>query len=195
MKHEVICLRLDDKGRGITKINEKITFVPELLPPEKAIIKITKNKKKYAEGQIIKLLTQSPNRITPKCPYNYCGCQLKHLEYKKELEYKQNKVREILKKFGEISPKINNIVYDNTHTQYRNKITLKVKNKVGYYINGTNEFLPITKCQLVSDKINQIIDILNKEDLSKVEEIVIKEFDEIMLIIKGTLDITNIKNI
>ena len=37
MKHEVKCLRLDDKGRGIVKINDKITFIPNLLPNEEIV--------------------------------------------------------------------------------------------------------------------------------------------------------------
>jgi len=194
MKHEVKCLRLDDKGRGIVKINNKITFVNNLLPEEVGIVKIINNKKNYAEGKLLKLIKESKDRVTPKCPYQNCGCHLKHLDYKKQLEYKQNKEKEILKKFGNLSPKINNIVYDNSINHYRNKITLKVNNKVGYYTNESHEFLAITRCELVSDKVNELISILNNKDLSNVTQITIKEFKELMIIIKGTMDIANIKN-
>ena len=169
MKHEVKCLRLDDKGRGIVQINNKITFVRNLLPTEEATIQIINNKKKYAEAKIINLTKESKDRIKPKCPYQNCGCHLKYLNYKAQLEYKQNKVKDILNKFTKINPKINNIVYDNNINHYRNKITLKVNNKVGYYTNESHEFLPINRCELVSEKINELINILNKEDLSKVK--------------------------
>lgn len=194
MKHEVKCLRLDDKGRGIVQINNKITFVRNLLPTEEATIQIINNKKKYAEAKIINLTKESKDRIKPKCPYQNCGCHLKHLNYKAQLEYKQNKVKDILNKFAKINPKINNIVYDNNINHYRNKITLKVNNKVGYYTNESHEFLPINRCELVSEKINELIKLLNKEDLSKVKEITIKEFEEIMIIIDGKMNIENIKD-
>ena len=97
MKHEVKCLRLDDKGRGIVKINDKITFIPNLLPNEEAIVKIITNKKRYAEGKLLKLIKESDDRVKPKCTYQNCGCHLNHLNYQKQLEYKQNKVKEILK--------------------------------------------------------------------------------------------------
>lgn len=193
MKHEVKCLRLDDKGRGIVKINDKITFINNLLPGEEAIIKIINNKKKFSEGEIIKLIKKSQDRIIPKCPYQNCGCHLKHLEYKKELEYKQNKVKDILKKFGNITPKVNDIVYDNSINHYRNKITLKANKKVGYYTNHTNNFIPINRCELASEKVNNLIEILNNEDLSEVKEITIKDFIQLMVIIKGNMDITNIE--
>ncbi len=193
MKHEVRCLRLDDKGRGIVKINEKITFIPNLLPNEEAIVKIITNKKKYAEGKLLKLINESNDRVKPKCPYENCGCHLKHLNYQKQLEYKQNKVKDILKKFGNINAKINNIVYDNSINHYRNKITLKVNKKVGYFSNNTNDFIPIDRCELVSEKVNDLIEILNEEDLSKVNEITIKDFNQLMIMINGEMDITNIK--
>ncbi len=194
MKHEVTVLRLDDKGRGITKLDNKVTFIPNLLTNEKANIKIIKNKKKYAEGEVINIIKESKDRVIPKCPYQNCGCQLKHLDYQKQLEYKQNKVKDILKKFGNLTPKINKIVYDNNINHYRNKITLKVNNKVGYHRQNTNEFIPIKRCELVSEKVNKLINLLNKEDLSKVKEITIKEFDQTMIIIDGTMDIANIKD-
>ncbi len=193
MKHEVKCLRLDDKGRGIVHINNKITFVNNLLPGEQGIVKIINNKKKYAEAKLINLTKESKDRIKPICPYHNCGCQLKHLNYKKQLEYKQTKVKDIINKFSKLNPKINDIIYDNNINNYRNKITLKVKNKVGYYTNESHNFLPINRCELVSEKVNELIKILNSQDLSQVKEITIKEFDEIMLIIDGKMDIKNIK--
>ena len=184
--------RLDDKGRAVTKIDGKITFVSNLLPNEEAEVKIINIKKKYNEAKVLKLLKTSSERVVPKCPYLNCGCQLKHLNYQKQLEYKQNKVKEILKKFGNITPKINKIVYDNNINHYRNKITLKVQNNVGFFQNHTNSFIPIKRCELVSEKVNNLIKELNQKDLSKVTEITIKDFDDIMLIIKGDMDISNL---
>ena len=73
----VTCLRLDDMGRGITKVDGKTTFVSNLLPGEEADIKITLSKKSYNEGEIVTLLKESENRIKPICPYLNCGCHLK----------------------------------------------------------------------------------------------------------------------
>ena len=145
---KVKCLRLDDMGRGITKVNGKTTFVNNLLPSEEADIKIINSKKNYNEAEIIKLIKKSSDRIEPKCPYLNCGCQLKHLKYEEEVKYKEEKVKNIITKFGKIDTKINKIVYDNNICHYRNKITLKVNGKVGYFSNKTNNFLKIDKCEL-----------------------------------------------
>ena len=39
---KVECERLNDQGQGIGYINNKIIFVPELLPGDKALVQITK---------------------------------------------------------------------------------------------------------------------------------------------------------
>lgn len=187
------CEKLDNFGRGIAYVNDKITFIPNFLPSEEAEIEIIKNKKNYAEGEIKQIITTSKERIKPKCPYNNCGCALKCLKYEKQLEYKQKKVSDILKKYGQIKPKINPIISSENIYGYRNKVSLKVKNKVGYHKNGTNEIIEISKCYLASDKINKIISILNKEDLSLVKNITIKDFDDLMVIIDGKMNINNLK--
>ena len=77
---------------------------------------------------------------------------------------------------------------------YRNKITLKVKGgKIGYFKNGTNELIEINRCEISSEKSNEIIEVLKKCDLSKVCEIIIKDFGEVMIIIKGDMDIEVLK--
>lgn len=189
MKYKVECFRLDDMGKGITRIDDKITFVPNFLPGESAIVKIISSKKKYNEAEILEFIKVSEDRVDPKCPYLNCGCHLKHMLYSEQLKYKVDKVSNILYKFGGIKPPIENILYGK-YNGYRNKVTLKVQDKVGYYGNKSNEFIGISRCELATDKINELIAILNNQDLSDVRSITIKDFDSTMLIIDGKMDIS-----
>lgn len=188
----VNCEKLDHFGRGIVRYNNKVVFVPNLLPLEEADIEIVSDKKKFMVGKIVKIIKKSPFRITPKCPYENCGCALKHLNYEKTLEYKKNKVIDILKRYADVTCVKDIISSDNIYG-YRNKITLNVRGKVGYFENETNNLIVIKRCELASEKMNEIIKVLNSEDLSKVQKITIKEFDEIMIIIDGKMDISNLK--
>ena len=97
----VKCERLDDFGRGLGHVSGKIIFVPDLLPNEEALVKIVLDKKKYMVGEVIQLIKKSGNRIIPKCGYDKCGCALKSLDYFKTLEFKKEKVTDILKRYGE----------------------------------------------------------------------------------------------
>ena len=108
---EVKIVKLDNFGRGITYINDKICFVEDALPEELVEIEIINETSKYLEAKVINYLETSKDRIDPICPYyKSCGgCNLQHLDYLKENEYKENKVNEIIKRIGKINPKINNV--------------------------------------------------------------------------------------
>ncbi len=195
MNEFVKCEKLDNFGRGIVFFNDKITFVDNLLPGEEATIIVTQNKKRYAEAKIKELKKISPNRITPKCPYLNCGCALKHLKYERQLEYKEEKIKDILKRFAHLEPQINSIIPSSNINNYRNKITLKVDTYVGYHQNHSNNIITINRCELASEKTNEIIKTLNTLDLRNIKEIVIKDFGEIMLIADGNFDFEKLKSL
>lgn len=190
----VKCEKLDHFGRGLGHVLGKIIFVPDLLPNEEALVKIILDKKKYMVGEVVQLVKKSNYRIEPKCPYENCGCALKSLDYLKTLEFKKDKVIDILKRYGEIEGVVKEIVSSRNIYAYRNKITLKVKDgKIGYFKNGTNDLIEINRCEIASKKSNEIIKVLKNSDLSNVREIVIKDFGEVMLIIKGDMNIEELK--
>ena len=117
--------KLDHFGRGITYVNQKICFVAKALPNEIVKIKVTKETKKYIEAEIEEWVTISSYRIPEVCPYaKICGgCDLEHLEYKKENEWKREKVKELLAKFSQIEKvEVKEIKYLSPY-HYRNKVT------------------------------------------------------------------------
>lgn len=181
--------RLDHQGRGITYINGKIAFVKDTLPGEEIELKIIKENSKLIEAEPTSFLKESQLRVKELCPYyKECGgCNLLHMSYEEQIKYKQSKIVDIMKKYADINGEvIKQIVPCDRQFHYRNKVTLKVKEKLGYFKEKTYELIPIEKCLLVNDKINEIIKILNGyTDLSNIKEVVIKSFTdkETMLII------------
>lgn len=181
--------RLDHQGRGITYINGKIAFVKDTLPGEEIELKIIKENSKLIEAEPTSFLKESQLRVKELCPYyKECGgCNLLHMSYEEQIKYKQSKIVDIMKKYADINSEvIKQIVPCDRQFHYRNKVTLKVKEKLGYFKEKTYELIPIEKCLLVNDKINEIIKILNGyTDLSIIKEVVIKSFTdkETMLII------------
>ena len=91
----VECLDLTRLGYGVVKIDDRIVFVSNLLPEEKALVKIIKVNKTYAIGKVIERFTQSKHRIQPKCSiFPSCGgCQLQHMDYEMQLKTKQAQVQ------------------------------------------------------------------------------------------------------
>lgn len=193
--------KLDNFGRGITYINNKICFVENALPEEIVEIDIVKDNKKYSEGIVSKYIEKSSMRIEEECPYSsICGgCQLNHLCFNGENTFKYEKVKDILNKYGGVpSDKVKNIVY-HERNNYRNKIVLHGKDKkLGLYHNKSNDIIPIKECLLVNPKINEIISLIN--NLNKdVKEVIIKISNvtsKILVSIEGEItDINKLKEV
>ena len=179
---------LDHYGRGITHINNKICFVENTLENEICKIKILNEKNKFIEAKTETIKEKSSDRIEEECPYsNICGgCFLNHMTYKKENEFKENKIKNIIEKYTSISPsKVTKIKYKE-RDYYRNKITLHGNSVLGYKKEKTNEIVKIDKCLIANKTINKIIDLLKDE--KEIEEIVIKTSNDennIMISITG----------
>ena len=199
---EVLIDRMDHQGRGIGKINNKTIFVYNALPGELVDVEIIYENKKYLEGKVIKYLKESNKRIEPICPYyKECGgCDLMHISYNDELEYKENKIKQIIDKFTSLDENLVKLIVGNNINEYRNKATFHINNNIGYYKKKSNDIIKINKCLIVNEKINNILDKLQKINLDNVYEIVIRTsifLNDNMIIFKinNDIDIEKIKNI
>ena len=175
MEYEVIIERMDHQGRGIAHIDSKLVFVSGALPKEKVRIKITQEKKKYFEADLLEITEKSEDRKNSICPYfEKCGgCDLLHISYEKSYLFKENKVKDIMKKFYGKDVQIKPIITGDEY-YYRNKVTLKVEEKIGYYQRNSYELIPIEKCFIANKKINEIIKLCLKLPLNSIDEIVIR---------------------
>lgn len=199
--------KLDHQGRGIGKVDDKIIFVPYTLPDDEIKFKITKEKKNFCEGKVTEYIKKSSRHIDQTCPYyGICGgCDLRHMDYNQQLNFKQNKVKEIINKFTNIETiKINNIISSKNIDSYRNKITFKINKKLCLNKKATHEYVEIKACKLVNDKVNNIIKLINNYDLKNIDNVVIKSSyftDDIMTVfyvkqgVKFTQNLDELKKI
>jgi len=187
---------LDHNGRGITRINNKVTFVNNALQDEIVDIKLTKEKKNYNEAEVISIIERHVDRKTPECKYYHkCGgCDLMHINYKSQIEFKVNKVKNIIKKYAglEIEPEV---YPSNKEFNYRNKITLHEQNgKVGYMKKNSNEILEINECPLVLNCINDYFKN-NKKEIKKELIIRANEKENVISSLKNENIIIEINNL
>ena len=57
------------EGQGIGKVDGLAVFVPGTVVGDKVKVQLTKVKKKYAQGEVVEILTPSPDRIEKYCPH------------------------------------------------------------------------------------------------------------------------------
>jgi 23S rRNA (uracil1939-C5)-methyltransferase len=120
------------EGKSLAKYEGKVIFMENAVPGDIVTVRLIKNKKDWAEGQIIRINTYSPERIQPFCKhFGVCGgCQWQMLPYEKQLEYKQEQVLQSLKRIGKLEfPEIRPILGSARTTGYRNKLEYTFSNR------------------------------------------------------------------
>lgn len=184
MKVEIT--KLNHSGEGMGMIDGKIIFVPKTLPQDIVEVEVIEEHKNYLKGIVTKFYSKSNKHVKPICPYyKECGgCQLMNLDYKDQLEYKKEKVLNILNKYASLNIDNINITASPTQYNYRNKITLQVKNGIiGLFSYNTNNIVKINSCYLISNAMNKLINLIqNSVNLKNVNQIIIREAKEKIMI-------------
>jgi 23S rRNA (uracil1939-C5)-methyltransferase len=114
------------EGKSIARLSDgKVLFVENAIPGDIVDVGITKDKKSWAEGRVLKLVQPSPVRIDPFCQhFGTCGgCKWQMLPYPMQLKYKQQQVADQLQRIGHIElPEIQPIIGSPHDRYYRNKL-------------------------------------------------------------------------
>ena len=183
--------RMDHLGNGIGYINNKIIFVKGALIGETVDVDITKEKRSFYEGKLRSIVVKSSKRIKPFCPYfGLCGgCNLQHLNYLDTLDYKKNRVLNILNRFDLPNPVI---IQNENNLYYRNKIELKIVNKkIGFYEKNTNKLIEINECKITKKSINKVISLIKSFNLNYANIIIRSNYnDEVLIIINSKENIS-----
>lgn len=117
---------LNSHGQGICSHQNLKIFIDHAIPGEKIRAEITEKKKNFGIGKLLKVQIESLERVKPICPiFKQCGgCQIMHLSYTKQLEFKKDKVQEALRKIGKIDAPVLPCLPSPNPLSYRNKIQL-----------------------------------------------------------------------
>ena len=158
--------RMGINGEGIGFYQKTLIFVPGALKGEDIYCEITSIKRNFAEARLLKVNKKSKFRVVPACTiYNECGgCQIMHLHYDKQLEFKTDLLHQALKKFapeGYENYEVRPTIGMKEPKYYRAKLqfqTRKFKNQVkaGLYAQNSHYLVELKDC-LVQDKETQVI--------------------------------------
>jgi 23S rRNA (uracil1939-C5)-methyltransferase len=176
------------EGKSIGMMPDgKVVFVENVIPGDEIELRITKNKKSFAEGKMTRLLKASPLRIEPFCShFGVCGgCKWQMLPYEKQLEYKQQQVADQMKRIGHVDlPEMEPIAGSELQKFYRNKLEFTFSNKryrtkdeisaigdaevpheqgLGFHAPGLfDKVVPISFCHLQNEPTNKILNTLRQ---------------------------------
>lgn len=102
------------------------------MPGDIVDVRLSKNKKDWAEGKAVHIHSYSDKRITPFCQhFGTCGgCKWQMMPYSLQLEYKQQQVADHLQRIGKLELPAMSPILGSAHTEhYRNKLEFTFSNK------------------------------------------------------------------
>jgi len=120
------------EGKALAHVDGAVVFVQFAVPGDIVDIKVTKKKKNYMEGFILRMVQPSPQRLEPFCKhFGTCGgCKWQPLPYEMQLAAKQQQVYDQLVRIGHLDvPEISPIVGSDETTYYRNKLEFTFSNR------------------------------------------------------------------
>ncbi|HEO4532064.1 TPA: 23S rRNA (uracil(1939)-C(5))-methyltransferase RlmD [Streptococcus agalactiae] len=172
--------RMGINGEGIGFYKKTLIFVPGALKGEEVFCQISSVRRNFAEAKLLKINKKSKNRVEPPCSiYKECGgCQIMHLQYDKQLEFKTDVIRQALMKFkpeGYENYEIRKTIGMSEPEHYRAKLQFQVRSfggnvKAGLYAQGTHRLIDIKDClvqdSLTQEMINRVAELLGKYKLS-----------------------------
>jgi 23S rRNA (uracil1939-C5)-methyltransferase len=146
-------------GKGVGRHDGKAVFVPFTIENETVLAEIVREKKQFAEAELVEIRNHSPHRVPPPCPYfGHCGgCAYQHIDYPHQLATKWRQVRDVLQRVGKIAdPPMRPIIPSPKDYGYRNRITVHAMDGViGFFRRESNRLIDIERCPIAADEINQ----------------------------------------
>ena len=176
---KVEILDIGAEGKAIAKVDGMVVFTTHVIPGDIVDLQVTKKREKYHEAKVLRIHTNSPDRIPAFCEhFEVCGgCKWQYLPYEKQLFYKQKQVYDQLRRIGRVTlPPISDILGSAKSTFYRNKLEFTFSNRrwltleevrssasfsdmnvLGFHVQGMfDKVLNINKCWLQPDPSNEI---------------------------------------
>jgi len=167
----IVDLKIEDiafGGKGVGREQGKAIFVPYTIEAELVSAEIVREKKQFAEAELVEVKESSPHRVTPECPYfGHCGgCAYQHVDYEHQLAVKWHQVRNVLQRIGKLRDiPLRPIIPSPKQYEYRNRITVHAQNGViGFFRRDSHRLIDIERCPISCDEVNRALTELRERN-------------------------------
>jgi 23S rRNA (uracil1939-C5)-methyltransferase len=160
----IVDLKIEDVafgGKGVAREKGKAVFVPYTIEGELVSGEIVREKKQFAEAELVEVKESSPDRVAPQCPYfGRCGgCAYQHISYEHQLAIKWRQVRDALQRIGKLKDvPMRPMIPSPEQYGYRNRITVHAQDGViGFFRRDSHRLIDIELCPISSDEVNRAL--------------------------------------
>ena len=176
---------IHSSGRCMATYENKSVYLDFGIPGEIATFVMNRRTQGYRSGELIDVISPSPNRVDPFCPhYRHCGgCSWQHMDYSLQLALKHDILTAALKKYEIRTPEIPAVIPspDIRHFRHRLEYTFaststwifsdNARNSVsvmGFHHYGEpGKIVDIRECYLQPDPSRAICDFVKSYSIGQ----------------------------
>jgi 23S rRNA (uracil1939-C5)-methyltransferase len=157
---------LDQDGRGVTRVDGKVTFVHGALPGETVELEPWRRKRSFDLAGVARVLRASSQRAVPRCRhFERCGgCSLQHLEPRAQVAIKQRVLEDALRHVGRLSPETILAPIHGPAWAYRHRARFAVRHVarkggvlVGFHERRTHYVVDMDSCEVLPERVAALI--------------------------------------
>ena len=161
---EVEVERILPGGMGLAHAGGKTVFVSLAAPGDRLRIRIDRQQGNVLFASIQEIITPSPVRIEPPCPYfGRCGgCDFQQLNYEAQLAAKVEIIRDCLHRIARLE-NVPDVVVSQSPKEwrYRMRATWQIdeeQRRIGYYERGSRRVCDVADCAILQPELQQTLE-------------------------------------
>lgn len=159
---------LANGGTGIVRAEGQVIFVPQVVPGDVILCRISKARKRYAEAELVEIVQPSAQRRDLPCPVAATcgGCQWQQLAYTDQLRWKQQLFHDtLIRQCAVDSTRLLPIVAAPDEWHYRSRVQIKCRLTTtgfdcGFFRAKSHHVVAIERCPILAEPLNELLNEL-----------------------------------
>lgn len=146
-------------GHFIARHEGAVFFIRHGIPGEKCRVVITSTGSSFNRGDVVEVLTPSPDRVSPPCSYAHrggCGgCDFQHISIARQRQLKSDVITEQFARIAKMDLRIEvEEVSPALHWRTRSIATTNSVGRLGFYGARSHKVVPIDDCIIMATDMN-----------------------------------------
>ena len=142
-------------GHFIARHEGAVFFIRHGIPGEKCRVVITSTGSSFNRGDVVEVLTPSPDRVSPPCSYAHrggCGgCDFQHISMARQRQLKSDVITEQFARIAKMDLRIEvEEVSPSLHWRTRSIATTNSAGRLGFYGARSHNVVPIDDCIIMA---------------------------------------------
>lgn len=151
-------------GWGLGRLEGQVVLVPRVLPKEEVEVRVERQRRDYLVASPVEVVEPAEGRIEPPCPhFDDCGgCDYQHIRYDLQVRFKEEILKEELKRLGGIDPEVvEPMLRAQDPLGWRLRVEMAVvvldRLRVGFYRRGTRAVVAVERCPVAHELASEVL--------------------------------------